>query len=129
MFTRLGRLLWLFLVVSFGLCSNGLGACLDRTEWLLLNRVHIVWARVVVDPSDCIYAMSTLPRRLCWSTPLNTFELFPNCVGRLYGQALSLFPHSATLFWLSDMIGHGQLCISHAHTFCAQDVVTSRILI
>ena len=81
MFTLLGRLLWSILVVSFGLCSN----CLLWTMFLLF------WARVVVNPCDGICTMSTSPRRMCWSTHLNTFEPCPNCLGGSYDQDLSIF--------------------------------------
>ena len=111
-------------------CSHCLGVC---------HVARIAWAHVLigsngcfctmVGPSDCIYTMPTLLRRLYWSTVLNTFETCPNCLGRLYGQALSPVQHWATLFWLNDVIGHGRLCISNAHTFCAQVVVRLRILL
>ena len=79
--------------------------------------------------SECICTMSILPRRMCWSTNLNTFEPCPNCLSGFYGQALSHFSTLGHIVWVNDMFGHGLLCISHVHTFCAQDVVRPRILI
>ena len=58
---------------------------------LILNHVHIARAYVMVDPSDCSCTMSTLLRRMCWPTHLNTFETCPNCLGGFHSQVLSFF--------------------------------------
>ena len=83
---------------SFGLCSH----C------LFVKSYHIVWAHVVVDVITLMHV------RVVWADLIVKHMIFIQLL--------------ATWFWVVDMIGLGLLCIRHAHTFYAQDVVRPRVL-
>ena len=89
-------------------------------DWTRVHIVRHVFALLVFERCSL-----SLGARCGWR---DYFDACPICLGGSYCQAHGVIRLRATWFWVVAIFGLGLLCISHAHTFYAQDVVRPRIL-